>query len=135
MLTLDWNGKMKFTAHTPSGHDVVLDSDQDVGGEDTAPRPMEVLLAALAGCTAMDVISILEKMKSSPEKFRIDIDYTKAKEHPKVYTSIHLKYVFSRNVPKENAEKAVNLSQTKYCSASAMLKKAADITYELIFED
>ncbi len=135
MMTLDWNGKMKFAAHAPSGHDIVLDSSPDVGGENTAARPMEVLLAALAGCTAMDVISILEKMKTPPKNFRIDIDYTKAKEHPKIYTSIHLKYVFSGNVPKENAEKAVNLSQTKYCSASAMLKKATDLTYELVFEN
>ncbi len=135
MLTLNWNKKMKFTAHTESNHEVVMDSSSDVGGEDTAARPMEALLAALAGCTAMDVISILEKMKTPPRDFKIDIDYTKAKEHPKVYTSIHLKYIFFGNVPKENAEKAVNLSQTKYCSASAMLRKSAEITYELVFND
>jgi len=135
MLTLNWNGKMKFTAHTESNHEVVMDASPDVGGEDKAARPMEVLLAALAGCTAMDVVSILDKMKTPPKNFRIDIDYTKAREHPKIYTSIHLKYVFEGNVPKENAEKAVNLSQTKYCSASAMLRKSAEITYELVFED
>lgn len=135
MLTLRWNEKMKFTAHTESNHEIIMDASNNVGGEDTAARPMEVLLAALAGCTSMDVISILEKMKTPPKDFRIDMDYTKAKEHPQIYTSIHLKYVFSGNIPKENAEKAVNLSQTKYCSVSAMLKKAANITYEIIFED
>ncbi|HEU23854.1 MAG: osmotically inducible protein C [Mesoaciditoga sp.] len=134
MLTLNWSGKMKFTAHTESNHEVVMDAYTDVGGEDSAARPMEVLLAALAGCTAMDVISILEKMKTTPRDFKIEISYTKAKEHPKVYTDIHLKYIFYGNVPKENAEKAVNLSQTKYCSVSAMLRKAANITYELVFE-
>ena len=134
MLTLNWNEKMKFTAHTESNHEVVMDSSPNVGGEDTAARPMEVLLVALGGCTAMDVISILEKMKTPPKDFKIEIDYTKAKEHPKIYTSIHLKYIFYVKLPKENAEKAVNLSQTKYCSASAMLRKSAEITYELVFE-
>ncbi len=133
-LKIKWNEKMKFTAYTPSGHEVNLDSSATSGGENTAARPMELMLVSLAGCTSMDVISILNKMKASPEDFNIEIEYERAPEHPKIYTHIHLKYTFKNAPSRKKAQKAVELSQNKYCSASAMLKKVTNLTYELIFE-
>ncbi len=133
-LKLEWNENMKFTAYTPSGHEVKLDSSSKSGGNDSAARPMELLLVSLVGCTGMDVISILRKMKALPEDFRIEVESERAPQHPKIFTKIHLKYIF-KNVPsREKAQKAVELSQNKYCSASAMIKKASTLTYELIFE-
>ncbi|WP_036221310.1 OsmC family protein [Mesoaciditoga lauensis] len=133
-VKLEWKGNMKFAAYTPSGHEVMLDSSINSGGEDTAARPMELLLVSLVGCTAMDVISILKKMKAFPENFRVEVEYERAPEHPKIYTKIHLKYIFKNAPSKAKAEKAVELSQNKYCSVSAMLKKASDLTYELVFD-
>jgi putative redox protein len=133
-LKLEWNENMKFTAYTPSGHEVTLDSAVNSGGDDSAARPMELLLVSLVGCTAMDVISILKKMKASPESFHVEVEYERAPEHPKIYTKIHLKYIFKNAPSREKAKKAVELSQNKYCSVSAMLKKASNVSYELVFE-
>ncbi len=133
-LKMKWNEKMNFTAYTPSGHEVKIDSSPRSGGEDTAARPMELMLVSLAGCTSMDVISILSRMKAPPEAFNVEVEYEKAAEHPKIYTSIHLKYIFKNAPSQEKAQKAVELSQSKYCSASAMLRKSSNLTYELIFE-
>ncbi len=133
-LNIQWKENMKFIAHTPSGHEVTMDSSVESGGNDTAARPMELLLVSLAGCTAMDVISILKKMKALPDDFHIEIEYERAPEHPKIYTKILLKYIFKNAPSKAKAEKAVELSQNKYCSVSAMLKKSSNLTYELVFD-
>ncbi len=132
-LKLEWKDAMNFVAYTPSGHEVEIDSSPRSGGKDRAARPMELMLVSLAGCTAMDVVSILSRMKIRPESFRVEVEYEKAPEHPKVYTKLHLKYIFKGDVDRKKAQKAVELSQNKYCSASAMLKKAADLSYEIVF--
>ncbi|HCZ05719.1 MAG TPA: osmotically inducible protein C [Thermotogae bacterium] len=135
-MKLSWLGGMRFYSRTPSGHDVFLDSSPKVGGTDTAARPMEHLLIALMGCTGMDVVSILEKMRVDGYTFDLVCEYERAEDHPKVYTKINLKYVFKgENLPKDKLEKAVKLSQEKYCSVSAMLKKAVDLTYEIVVEE
>lgn len=134
-LKLVWNENMKFTAFTPSGHEVEIDAAEKSGGKDSAARPMELMLTALAGCSSMDVVSILKKMKSLPDAFRVEVEVERAPEHPKVYTAIHLKYILKGAVDRDKVQKAVELSQEKYCSASAMLKKASELTYEIIYED
>ena len=135
-MKLSWLGGMRFYSRTPSGHDVFLDSSPKVGGTDTAARPMEHLLIALMGCTGMDVVSILEKMRVDGYTFDLVCEYERAEDHPKVYTKINLKYVFKgENLPQDKLEKAVKLSQEKYCSVSAMLKKAVDLTYEIVVEE
>ncbi len=134
MIKLEWKENMKFVAHTPSAHEVHIDSSEKSGGSDTAARPMEMLLVSLGGCTAMDVISILKKMKALPADFRVEIEYERAPEHPKIYTHIHLRYIFKKAPSQEKAKKAVELSQNKYCSISAMLKKSSNLSYELVFE-
>ncbi len=134
MVKLEWKKNMNFIAHTPSAHEVHIDSSKESGGDDTAARPMEMLLISLGGCTAMDVISILKKMRALPDDFHVEIDYERAPIHPKIYTRIHLRYIFTNAPSPEKAQKAVELSQNKYCSVSAMLKKASNLTYELVFE-
>ncbi len=125
---LDPHG-MKLEARTPSGHAVIMDAAPDVGGKNEGPRPMELLLVALAGCTAMDVISILRKKRQPMEGFAMEVRGERAPEHPKVYTDIDLLYVVKGNVDPQAVVRAIELSATKYCSVSAMLRKTARIRY------
>jgi len=121
---------MTVMAKGNSNHWVVMDTAKEIGGNDAGPRPMELMLMALAGCTGMDVISILEKMHIKYSDFGIEITANKSIEHPKVYTKIFIKYRIWGEVPEDKFISAIELSQSKYCSASAMLKKAVEITYD-----
>jgi putative redox protein len=131
LTTFDWKGKMVFEAKTESGHSVVMDAKPEVGGEDNGPRPMELSMVSLGGCTAMDVVSILKKMRVDLENMTINIDSEQAPEHPKIFTRINIEYNFTgRNITEENVKKAIELSFDKYCSVTAMLKEKAEITYK-----
>ncbi len=121
---------MTLIARADSNNWVVMDTSEEVGGHNAGPRPMELLLMGLAGCTGMDVISILDKMKVKYDDFRIEIEADKAETHPKVYTKIHIKYRIWGDVPEDKLKTAIDLSREKYCSAQAMLSKAAEITSE-----
>jgi putative redox protein len=119
-----------FIGKGASDHWVSMDGPEEFGGSNSAARPKELLLIGLGGCTGSDVASILNKMKENFSRFEIDIDAETATEHPKVYTNVHLKYKFwGEDLKQENIEKAIKLSQEKYCSVTAMLQKAIDITY------
>lgn len=118
-----------FAARGTSGHWVMMDGNEKVGGADAASRPMEMLLFGLGGCTAVDVEVILKKMKVPVENIEIDINSERADEHPKVYTKINMTYHFyGKDLNQKKLEKAVHLSKNTYCSASAMLGKTAEIT-------
>jgi putative redox protein len=133
-ISLNWNDAMSFET-TLNGHKITIDADESVGGKDRGPRPKALLLVALAGCTAMDVISMLGKMRVQTETFRVDVEGELTEEHPKVYKTLHVKYIFKGNdLPMDKLEKAVNLSQEKYCGVSAMLAKAAELTHEIVVE-
>jgi len=125
---------MQFIAQGESGHVVVMDSDPKVGGENTALRPVETMLCALGGCTGMDVISILRKMRTVPTAFRIEIEDARATAHPKVVTRVHLIYRFKGNIPKENADKAIKLSMERYCPITNTINKVAEVTWESVIE-
>ncbi|NLI23965.1 MAG: OsmC family protein [Bacteroidales bacterium] len=126
-----WLGNMKFDALV-SGHHVIMDASEDVGGEDSGPRPKELMLTSLAGCTGMDVVSILKKMRSEPEKFSIEVVAESTEEHPKHYTKMHIIYKFhGKNLDMEKLKKAVDLSQDRYCGVSAAYRKAMELTYEI----
>jgi len=114
-------------------HVLTFDSRSDKGGNNTGPSPMNVLLASLMGCTLMDVVYILRKMRQDFTAADVVItDIERAEEHPKVYTKIHLVFKIKGNNLKENKVKeAVNLSQTKYCSISSMLSSTASLTYDV----
>jgi len=113
------------------GIKVIMDSKDE--GENKGQAPKELVLSGLCGCTAMDVIAILKKMRSLPESFYIEAEATQTEEHPRVFNKIQLKYI-AKGVDREKFEKAVKLSQEKYCGVSEMLRKTAEITYEIIIE-
>jgi putative redox protein len=118
---------MAFEASV-NGHKITMDTDVSGGGQDIGPRPKILLLAGLGGCTGMDVVSMLAKMKIVPEKFWMEISAEMTDEHPKVYNQIKIVYCFKGNdLPMDKLEKAVNLSKEKYCGVSAMLSKTAEM--------
>jgi len=125
---LAWMQDMKFVGKGASGHEVVMDAVQEVGGHDSAARPMEVLLIGLMGCTAMDVISILKKKRQDVQDFKIFATFERSPEHPKKYTSIHLEYVAYGDVDLKALERAAELSETTYCGAIAMVRGVATVT-------
>ena len=126
-----WIGPgLRLVGEASSGPAIVI--DHVLPGEErreTGVRPMELLLIGLAGCTAMDVVSILQKKRQPVRNLQVKATAERAEEHPRVYTQIHLEYVVAgRGVDSRAVERAIELSQTKYCSAAAMLGKAAQIT-------
>ena len=126
-----WKGNMMFDAIV-SGHHVIMDAHPAVGGEDNGARPKELMLASLAGCTGMDVVSILKKMRVEFAGLNIRVSADVTEEHPKHYEKMHVIYEFSgHNLDMEQLKKAVHLSQEKYCGVSYVYKKAMEVTYEI----
>ena len=118
------------------GHKLITDASEDIGGNNLGPRPKQLLLAGLIGCTGIDVMSILKKMKVEFDDCIIEVEADNTEEHPRVYENIHLTYIFrGKDLPRKSLEKAVTLSQNKYCGVSAMLEKATSITYDIIIEE
>jgi putative redox protein len=125
---------MKFVGQGKSGHSVAMDAAERVGGSDSAARPVEVMLCALGGCTGMDVVSILRKMKTAPTSLEIEIEDERAAEYPKVFKKLHLTYRVTGNIPEENLRKAIDLSLAKYCPIANSLAGVAQITSEYVIE-
>jgi putative redox protein len=115
-----------------SGHSVMMDSTPAGGGEDKGSRPKELMLAALAGCSGMDVVSILKKMRVEFTGLNIRIEANVTAEHPKHYDRMHVIYEFTGNgLPMDQLTKAVELSQNRYCGVAFVYKKAMEMTYEI----
>ena len=134
-VTLKQISGLAMAGTSDSKHWVTMDGPEKFGGFSAGSRPMELLLIAVAGCTGMDVISILRKKRVKFEDFSIEVEAEQAEEHPKVFTEIKIHYLITgRNIRKVDVENAIELSESKYCSATIMLKKSADITstYEII---
>lgn len=128
---VSWIGDMAFNTEV-NGHELILDADEKVGGKDRGPRPKPLMITSLLGCTAMDVISILQKMRVDVKAFRVYADSELTEEHPKHYDSIHLIYEFTgKNLPMEKLKKAVNLSQDRYCGVSYIYKQVINMDYEI----
>lgn len=128
-----WTSPRRFTGTAESGATLVMDSRSDQGGEGAGPTPMEAVLMALAGCTGMDVLDILKKMRAPLDTFAIAVDAQRAHDHPRVFTRIHVRYMTSGpGLKPEQVEKAVGLSYEKYCPVMAMLKQSAEITFEVV---
>ncbi len=126
-----WVKGMLFEASGTSEHIVSMDADTEFGGEDKGVRPMELFLFGLGGCTGMDVLSILKKMRKELESFEIKIEADRAENHPKVFTHIRLLYILKgKDLKEKDVEKAVNLSKERYCSAGVMLGKSAKLDYQ-----
>ena len=130
-INVSWLGNMAFEADI-DGHKITLDASEDVGGENKGPKPKPLMLVALAGCTGMDIASLLKKMRIAVNKVNIVVDGELTEEHPKFYHSMHITYEFyGKNLPADKLKKAVELSQERYCGVSATYKKALELTSEI----
>ena len=125
--SVNWTDKDRFVGSASSRHSIVMDA----GAEKTANSPMELVLLALCGCTASDVVGILRKKREPFTELEVRAEAERADSYPAVYTSIHLTYLVRGQVSQKAMEDAVNLSKEKYCSVSAMLEKTAKITYTI----
>lgn len=131
-VSVKWMDTMAFEAEV-NGHKIIIDADEKVGGLDRGPRPKPFMLLALAGCTGMDVVSILGKMRVDIKDFKVSVDGNLTEEHPKHFDKMHVKYEFwGKDLPMEKLEKAVNLSEDRYCGVSAVYKKTMPVTSEII---
>jgi len=129
--TVDWmpNSGMAFAAETGSGHLLMMDGAPDGGGRNLAPRPMETVLAGTGACTAYDVVLILRRGRHDVTSCRVELESERATTDPKIFTKIHMHFrIAGRGLPEAAVERAVRLSHEKYCSASAMLSKTAEMT-------
>lgn len=126
-----WLDNMTFVGESASGHAVVMDGPPEFGGQNLGIRPMEMLILGLGGCSAFDVMLILNKSKQQVAHCEVELDYERAEDNPKVYTRIHMHFIISgRRIDPTRVEKAIALSAEKYCSASVMLGKTAEITHD-----
>jgi len=128
--TVRWHDGMSFIAETGSGHLVAMDGAPEAGGRNLAPRPMELLLAGTGGCTSFDIVMILKKGRQDVTGCEVKLSAERAAEDPKVFTRINMHFVVSgRGLKAEAVERAVKLSAEKYCSASIMLGKTAEMSH------
>jgi len=117
------------------GFKIQMDADEEFGGKNKGPKPKGLVLVALAGCSGMDIISILKKMRAEPDTFNIKVSGELNDGHPKIYKNILITYIFKGDkVTEEKAKKAIDLSLDKYCSVSAMIKGTVNIDYKIIIE-
>ena len=130
-VRVKWVEGVTFLGETESSHAIVMDGAPEGGGRNLGPRPMETLLAGAGGCTAYDVVTMLRKSRQDVADVVVELDAERAPADPKVFTRIHLHFVVKgRGVRREAVERAIELSATKYCSASIMLGKTAEITHD-----
>jgi putative redox protein len=131
IATVKWLDNMCFVGQSASGHAVVMDGPPDIGGQNLGVRPMEMVLLGLGGCTAVDVIMMLQKSKQDVRDCHIEVSAERADSVPKVYTKIHVHYIVKgKDLNEAKVERAVNLSSEKYCSVSKMLEQAAEVTHD-----
>ncbi|MGX8176924.1 OsmC family protein [Exiguobacterium artemiae] len=129
--TIIWNHKMGFSGETESGHHLAMDAAPDNGGDNQAPRPTELLLHAVAGCTGIDIVSILEKMRLTLTSFEMDIEGERADEHPRRFTTISIHYRLEGDLPEDKVRRAISLSKDKYCSVSQSLNAEIEVYYSI----
>lgn len=122
-----WQEDLRFNATTGTGHEIVLDADPEFGGQNAGPRPIELLLAGNAACTGMDVISILRKMRQPVEGYRVRVTGERRDADPRIFTRIVIEHILRGDLDEEKVAHAVQLSEEKYCSVSAMLRGVAQI--------
>lgn len=132
---LRWIDHLLFEGVPESGHKVLFDTASSVGGTEQAPTPMEYMLLAIGACTAMDVISILKKMRQEVTEYRVRLVADRNPEHPRYFTRVVIEHILRGNALDPTlVEKAVNLSDTKYCSAAATLRHQVEVTSRFFIE-
>jgi len=134
-ITTKWLSDLAFEAEI-DGHKIYMDSSPEHGGKNTGPRPKPLMMAALAGCTAMDVAALLKKMKVEFEDFSVEVEGDISEDHPRRFLGMKVIYrVKGTGIQRKSVEKAVNLSSSRYCGVSANYSKAFPITYEIVMEE
>ena len=134
-ISVKWIDGMLMVGKSDSGHAVVMDGPPEIGGENLGVRPMEMLLLGMTGCTVIDVISTLKKMREDVVDCQTQVSADRSEEYPKVFTNIHVHFILKgKQLNPSKVDKAIKLSAEKYCSASIMIGKTANIThdYEII---
>ena len=130
-ISVNWVDGMLMVGKSRSGHSITMDGPPEIGGENLGVRPMEMLLLGVAGCTMIDVVSTLKKMRQDLTQCETKVNAERANDHPKVFTDIHIQFVIKgKDLDQNKVEKAITLSAEKYCSASIMLGKTASITHD-----
>jgi len=131
VVSTKWLENMAFEFEI-NGHKLIIDAKEEVGGQDRGPRPKPLMLAALGGCTSMDVVSILKKMRVELKSLNVNVEGELSEEHPKRFTKMHVIYEMEGdNLPMEKLKKAVSLSEDRYCGVSAVYKEVMEITSEI----
>jgi putative redox protein len=131
VVSTRWLNNMAFESEI-NGHKIVIDAKAESGGEDLGPRPKTLMLAALGGCTGMDVVSILKKMRVEFKSVNVIVEGVLTDEHPKHFSKMHVIYeIEGDNLPMDKVEKAVNLSEERYCGVSVVYRKAMELTSEI----
>lgn len=132
-IEVSWKGKMLFESVAPEGS-VLIDADEAVGGQGKGLRPKAMMLTSLAGCTAMDVISLLKKMRAEVADFKVEVAANLTYEHPKFYDKVHVTYqFFGSDFKKDKIEKSVKLSVERYCGVFEMFRQFSDISHEIVY--
>jgi putative redox protein len=130
-VRIKWIENVSFVAETESSHMIVMDGAPEGGGRNLGPRPMETMLAGTGGCTAYDVVTILTKARQDISDCVVEVDAERAPQEPKVFTRIHFHFIVSgKTLDPKHVKRAIHLSAEKYCSASIMLSKTAEITHD-----
>ena len=130
-ISVNWVDGMLMVGKSDSGHSITMDGPPEIGGENLGVRPMEMLLLGVAGCTMIDVVTTLKKMRQDLTNCETKLIAERADDHPKVFTDIHIQFIVKgKDLDPKKVEKAITLSAEKYCSASIMLGKTASITHD-----
>ena len=130
-ISVNWVDGMLMVGKSHSGHSITMDGPPEIGGENLGVRPMEMLLLGVAGCTMIDVVSTLKKMRQDLTQCETKVNAERANDHPKVFTDVHIQFVIKgKDLDQNKVDKAITLSAEKYCSASIMLGKTASITHD-----
>ena len=130
-ISVNWVDGLLMVGKSDSGHTITMDGPPESGGENLGVRPMEMLLLGVAGCTMIDVVTTLKKMRQDLSHLETKINAERATDHPKVFTDIHIRFVVKgKDLDPKKVDKAITLSAEKYCSASIMLGETATITHD-----
>ena len=130
-ISVNWVDGMLMVGKSHSGHSITMDGPPEIGGDNLGVRPMEMLLLGVAGCTMIDVVTTLKKMRQELTHCETKVNAERAADHPKVFTDIHIQFIVKgQDLDPKKVEKAITLSAEKYCSASIMLGKTASITHD-----
>jgi putative redox protein len=135
VVRVKWIDGMRFVATDSRGHSIVLDASKQVGGEDSGFSPLQLLLAALGGCTGIDIVDLMRKQRQQVDGLELIVSGERVEEPPRVYKNIHVEYrIKGKDIEEQAVQRAIKLSEEKYCSVGAMLKAKANVTSNYVMQ-